>query len=922
MPKINGRKRYIYNEKTHTKDEILSIFPDSYINRTNPFEEIDSKKIICDFILQEKIGEGAYGIVKIGQNLQTGEKVAIKIYDKVKLKISKNVKMIEREINILKTLKHPNVLQLISAIETEHQIFIITEYIKGVELSQYLLIHKNITEKEICTYFKQLISGIEYLHTLGICHRDIKTENLIIEQKTKQIKIIDFGFSNKYSDKPNKLLSSTCGSPCYSAPEMLEGQLYKGSGVDIWSAGVVLYVMLFKKLPFWDETKKLLYKKIIKGVYHFPNNVKISDNAKNLINKILIVNPNKRITIKGIKNHPWIKKYSNVNQVMNIGLNIMKFVIPIDEEIINELVKKFWLISSDIRSSVLCNSLNDITTLYYLMLYQKINQNKKSVADLRSDLFLNYIKDKKNLLSNYKNQLENVINSRKYGIENEITNNIYNKNDKNDYANNSHSDNYFISKYNRCFSSTEMYYREKDNTLKDKNDINYVFTDDVKKSHKTKSKKKFYTNVYFSIDEGNKTIKNAKRRFNFRKLFSNRNISLYKKAKGNSRIKCSFLLANNNHSYFRRNYSNKGNFSGSKVRYTKSSNNVNKNHRKIKNDSSILKINDNRNNSNHKIYDESLVKINNRSIDRIKRGINKKLFNRLSHPFSQNIIKSNNLEKTNDGYTSNEITISFKNNNIIFKELKEYLSPIKKLKNKNEENSSKSKTILTQHTKKKIKNSKYQLYSNTTNIISKKTFKLIKKDSSKIKSRSILDIHSNKINNSIETRKNVIKNQNRSITPTKTDKKIKIDIKNSTHKYRNINISVFNGNNSHISNSFILKESQITNNEISKNINNKKDYSKTVMLAPFDLNSIFICNKSKLKEEIIKFFIKKKFIIKYANRSKFNIESRARKIFFEVYLKNYYKDTNNEFCIFKIKTNIRRNNIYLNEFFRSLNKFK
>ena len=292
------------------------------------------------------------------------------------------------------------------------------EYIKGQELFQYILIKKKLPEDEACFYFQQIISGIEYLQKLKIVHRDIKSENILIEQNTNLIKIIDFGFSNTYGDKDKEILTTACGSPFYAPPEMLRGESYKGGGVDIWSVGVVLFAMICGYLPFEGEENSELYKKIIDGKFSVP--LYVSNQGRELLYQLLNTNPKKRINIIQIKKHPWVKfygngLYNNGEPIFNVGLNIDQYIIPIDEEIVEQMEKKFNLSKIKIRIDILSNKSNDCTTLYYLILHQKINSGKKSISDLKSDLFLNYIKNKKNLLSKYNYNLKDVINKRKMG---------------------------------------------------------------------------------------------------------------------------------------------------------------------------------------------------------------------------------------------------------------------------------------------------------------------------------------------------------------------------------------------------------------------------------------------------------------------------------------------------------------------------
>ena len=464
---INGQKKVIKNNATKKEEEIIYLYSNPINN--NPYD-IDSNKNItppssvCEFVLGQKLGEGAFGTVRLGTNKQTGEKVAIKILEKIKMVNFDDKKRLEREINILKKIHHPNIVKLFCVIETERQIFIVMEYIKGNELFQYIVLKRKLEEEEACYFFLQIINCIDYLHKLKITHRDLKAENIIIEQNKKEIKLIDFGLSNTYEN--GQLLSTACGSPIYAAPEMLEGKLYKGSTVDIWSAGVILYYMLCGNFPFEDVSNDNLYRKIIKGKFDIPKS--ISKDAKDLINKILVVNPNKRINIKDIKKHPWVLNYLEKNKnfesiFKNIGLDMGKYVIPIDEDIVNEINNKYKVEKVQIRKNILYNIVNDISTLYYLILNKKSKDGIKSIADMKSDIFENYIKDKNNLLSSYNNNINNVFNKRKYGpdeqkeksLENKDSNNIKN-NDNNQNNENDGIKDEKILKDNKSYTNIEM----------------------------------------------------------------------------------------------------------------------------------------------------------------------------------------------------------------------------------------------------------------------------------------------------------------------------------------------------------------------------------------------------------------------------------------------------------------------------------
>ena len=361
---------------------------------------------INQFQLKEIIGKGMFGKVKLGVHLITNEKVAIKIFDKGTIK-SKESQYIDREISILKRLNHYNTIKLYNLIENNDFIFLVQEYIPGKELLNYIEKNDNLSEKDICKIYQQLISGIEYMHEMGIAHRDLKLENILLNHK-KDIKIIDFGLSNSYDKNADELLHSSCGSPCYAAPEMIKGIEYRGINTDIWSSGIILYLMLCKRFPFDDKNNSELYKKILSGKFNIPNN--LSNEAKDLLINLLKVNPQERIKLNEIKNHPWFNLI-NKNKNYFTGIDISKTILPIDEDIIKEM-RKFGIERNIIINSLLKNHFNNITTTYNLLLQKKIRSGRKSVADFCSDLYMNYINDEKNKMCFYNNDLELIINNR------------------------------------------------------------------------------------------------------------------------------------------------------------------------------------------------------------------------------------------------------------------------------------------------------------------------------------------------------------------------------------------------------------------------------------------------------------------------------------------------------------------------------
>ena len=378
-----------------------------YNNRIN-YNQHDTfqRKYIGQFILSEKLGQGTFGIVVLATHQITGEKVAVKILEKERILQEADKTRIEREIKILKNLRHNNIVHLYDIKETPSSLYIIMEYISGKELFEYIISKKRLSELESCNFYQQIISGIEYLGKIRVVHRDLKPENLLLDEH-KNIKIVDFGLSNIYPN--NELLKTACGSPCYAAPEMINGESYRGLRVDIWSSGIVLFAMLCGYLPFEDADNEKLYKKITQGKFKTPSF--LSDCCKDFLHRILNVNPEKRYNIEQIKNHPW---FNIINPKINMseGLLLHMYIVPIDENILKEMVNKLKFNEEEVRANLIANNHNHTTTTYYLLLQKKIREGKKSIGDMKSKEFLNYLKNPVNLLSTYGYNFELIIQIR------------------------------------------------------------------------------------------------------------------------------------------------------------------------------------------------------------------------------------------------------------------------------------------------------------------------------------------------------------------------------------------------------------------------------------------------------------------------------------------------------------------------------
>ena len=283
-------------------------------------KNIINEYIINNYLIKKTLGEGNFGKVKLGIYLPTKEKFAIKILQKNKIQGKNDETRLKREFIMLSKFNHINVISIEDFFESEENYYSIMEYCEGGELFNYIMKKKYLSESESAFFYYQLINGLEYIHSLGIVHRDLKPENLLLT-KNHILKIIDFGLSNYFNkDNPNDLLSTPCGSPCYAAPEMVMGKKYDGIKIDIWTSGIVLYAMVCGTLPFEENDNQKLFKAISECKIDFPNY--ITKDAKNLMNKILVKDPDKRISIKEIKKDKFYLKGKNMfEQLFNLERN-------------------------------------------------------------------------------------------------------------------------------------------------------------------------------------------------------------------------------------------------------------------------------------------------------------------------------------------------------------------------------------------------------------------------------------------------------------------------------------------------------------------------------------------------------------------------------------------------------------------------
>ena len=286
------------------------------------------------YVKKSKLGKGAFGVVWKAMDTRADKYVAIKIIQKESLSLDEgNRERLTREVSIMKSLTHPNLVTLYGFIpnDAQKEVWMIVEYIDGSDLMQKVEKQGKLTEPMSRDYFQQMLVGMNYVHSQNVVHRDLKPDNILIE-RSGIVKITDFGLSNvQKTDADGGIqkgfsLKTCCGTPYYVAPEVIQltdTQGYSGFTCDIWSLGIILFVMLTGETPFSGENLSKLLENITKGVYFFPQNVSLSSSAKQCIRSIL-VGADKRVTLKELASDPWVSVAFDKSQMENVKKVVQK----------------------------------------------------------------------------------------------------------------------------------------------------------------------------------------------------------------------------------------------------------------------------------------------------------------------------------------------------------------------------------------------------------------------------------------------------------------------------------------------------------------------------------------------------------------------------------------------------------------------
>ena len=440
---------------------------------------------------------------------------------------------IKREFEMLTQFNHPNVISVSEIFQDKEAYYTVMKYCEGGELLDYIAINKHLSEEKSSFFYYQLINGLEYIHSLGIVHRDLKPENLLLNEDNI-LKIIDFGLSNYFKQTQHELLETPCGSPCYASPEMLSGKNYDGFKIDIWATGIILFAMLCGFLPFDHKDNDKLFLKILECKIKYPKT--LSKDAEDLLKKILVSDPAKRIDIPSIKKHPFYLKGKEMFET-----NFTVYQVSLDDFSDSEEISSFnYSLNNDLffkeynyKSAIFNNK-------YKCMNDMKIKNKKKRCNSCEKNnsiqqehggfkKFVNFEKKinkmkKKNKKTNDKNQINNI------HLEN---NNFQKKNDRNLYDKNIKYNHSYIVQINNidlfCENLINKYKKEEkkriikkqhpimkvnylnnNNNIKSDNNKNVKNENKKQQLSKNKNKKNYNENCNAENENENSFNKNTK----------------------------------------------------------------------------------------------------------------------------------------------------------------------------------------------------------------------------------------------------------------------------------------------------------------------------------------------------------------------------------------------------------------------------
>lgn len=331
-------------------------------------------KIAGLYDLEETLGRGHFAVVKLARHVFTGEKVAVKVIDKSKLDDVSKAHLFQ-EVRCMKLVQHPHVVRLYEVIDTATKLYLILELGDGGDLYDYIMRHDaGLSEELAKEYFRQIVKAISYCHKLHVVHRDLKPENVVFFEKLGVVKLTDFGFSNKFF--PGQKLETSCGSLAYSAPEILLGDSYDAPAVDVWSLGVILYMLVCGQAPFQEANDSETLTMIMDCKYTVPSHV--SNECQDLISRMLVRAPEKRATLAQIAEHPWLAEHKDHQTVDIVPLVSRQQLSDEDHNlIVQKIVNGNIATKEEIQESIEKNAYNHITATYYLLAERKLKSKRQ-----------------------------------------------------------------------------------------------------------------------------------------------------------------------------------------------------------------------------------------------------------------------------------------------------------------------------------------------------------------------------------------------------------------------------------------------------------------------------------------------------------------------------------------------------------------
>ncbi|KAH8285641.1 hypothetical protein KR054_011898 [Drosophila jambulina] len=353
---------------------------------TQPVGGVSDGKIAGLYDLEETLGSGHFAVVKLARHVFTGAKVAVKVVDKTKLDEVSKAHLFQ-EVRCMKLVQHPNVVRLYEVIDTQTKLYLVLELGDGGDLYDYIMKHDaGLSEDLARKYFRQILRAITYCHQLHVVHRDLKPENVVFFEKLGLVKLTDFGFSNKFS--PGQKLETFCGSLAYSAPEILLGDSYDAPAVDIWSLGVILYMLVCGQAPFEKANDSETLTMIMDCKYTVPSHV--STDCRNLIGSMLVRDPKKRATVEELASSAWLQAIDEPDSSTTEHILPLVSRQQLGEEdhafIVQKMINGNIASKEEILQALDKNKYNHITATYFLLAELRLRRRREELAQKQRSL--------------------------------------------------------------------------------------------------------------------------------------------------------------------------------------------------------------------------------------------------------------------------------------------------------------------------------------------------------------------------------------------------------------------------------------------------------------------------------------------------------------------------------------------------------